>query len=129
MALAPKFLIGGVVVGGVSIGFGIESLTSTKLSTKYQPKTESVPVKDCLLYELISVTKPDKEAFKPTTKDAIKKKVQEEGGDFDSIERACLQHSGQNTFVSKKKGKWGYHEDAKDREKFQKYLGTLTSRK
>ncbi|AEG72974.1 hypothetical protein MHF_0704 [Mycoplasma haemofelis Ohio2] len=53
------------------------------------------------------------------------------GGDFDSIEKACLSNAGKDIFVSNRGG-WGYHEQDQNspehRNKFNQYLEKLNSK-
>ncbi|AEW45228.1 hypothetical protein MHC_01810 [Mycoplasma haemocanis str. Illinois] len=122
MAFTPKLLLGGGVLGGVSVGLGIGELTSGAGKVK-TPSRRSI-AQECRLHELIGIAKGE---FKPITKDEIRKRVADEKGDFGPIETACLANVGGDIFVSKKNGKWGYHQQDQDsqdhKDKFQRYLG------
>ncbi|AEW45604.1 hypothetical protein MHC_03720 [Mycoplasma haemocanis str. Illinois] len=133
MAFIPKLFILGVVAGGVSIGFGIESLAFSNSSTKLTSKSRINSINQgCRLHKLMAINKGQSEGrFELTTKDEIREKEKPEEVDFDSIERACLSNAGKDIFISKKKGKWGYYEqdqsDEEHKNKFERYLGKTSS--
>ncbi|AEG72969.1 hypothetical protein MHF_0699 [Mycoplasma haemofelis Ohio2] len=134
MTFAPKLLLGGVALAGTGVGFGIETLTASKsdnagLATKNASKESYITVnRECRLHELVSINNGQ---FKLTTKDEIRKQMGQ-GGDFGSIEAACLANAGKDIFVSKRENKWGYHQQDQDsqqhQEKFKKYLEGLNSK-
>ncbi|AEW45265.1 hypothetical protein MHC_01995 [Mycoplasma haemocanis str. Illinois] len=132
MSFAPKLLMGGIALGGTSVGLGIEALTSSnsnKISSKGQSKEKTVAVnKDCRLHLLVSIGNGE---FKLVTKDEMKDWIKKNGGNLESIEKACSENAGKDIFVSNKGG-WDYRkndqEDVTHKEKFGQYLNKLNSK-
>ncbi|AEW45606.1 hypothetical protein MHC_03730 [Mycoplasma haemocanis str. Illinois] len=125
-----KWLVGVGVLGGTSVGFGIENLTSSefrdsKLSTKSLFKKKHITInKECRLHELIAISNGN---FKPVAKEEIKRRiVEDKKGDFSPVEKACLKNAGKDVFVSRWHNRWGYHDEHQNskehKDKFQAYL-------
>ncbi|AEW45342.1 hypothetical protein MHC_02390 [Mycoplasma haemocanis str. Illinois] len=125
MAFAPKLLIGGVTLGGVGAGFGIEASTTSR-SKRFAKRPFTVN-NECRLHKLVAIGNPASTAFAPVTKNEIQELISTGKGDFSSIERACSSNPGKDIFASNKgRDGWKYRNeeqnDSMHGSKFQEYL-------
>ncbi|AEW45351.2 hypothetical protein MHC_02435 [Mycoplasma haemocanis str. Illinois] len=118
--------------GAAGIGLVMEKLDSSELKDDNSPTKKSITVKDknkeCRIHKLITANGVGE--FKKVTKEELKREIENDNkGDYQSIEEACLKNEGKDIFVSNPQTNgWRYLTDSNQRnqfradEKFENYL-------
>ncbi|AEG72971.1 hypothetical protein MHF_0701 [Mycoplasma haemofelis Ohio2] len=132
MAFPVKLLLGGIGLGTIGTGLGIEKLVSsgsknTNLLTKGTSSRESIVVKkECRIHKLMKLLEGSFQRVEKEDLEREMKNVEE----YKNIKKVCEGLGGKDIFISNKEQKgWKYHpedQQASDyKTKFENYLRGL----
>ncbi|AEW45227.1 hypothetical protein MHC_01805 [Mycoplasma haemocanis str. Illinois] len=131
MVFVYKLLFVGFGLGATGIGLGIEKSVGFSNSgfgnkSKIVERFVSLRERECRIHKLM--TAKDSGKFERVEKEDLRREIERKGkGDYESIEKGCLENVGKDIFVSNQGDRgWRYLKDGPwlhgEPSKFQEYL-------